>query len=56
VVSHLVYSAGAGDVDTVVVDGEILVRDGQLTRLDLRQIYAEANQRAGRLAQAAQNT
>lgn len=55
VVSHLVYSAGAGDVDTVIVDGEILVRDGQLTKLDLRQIYAEANQRAQRLSQAAQN-
>jgi 5-methylthioadenosine/S-adenosylhomocysteine deaminase len=55
VVSHLVYSASAGDVDTVIVDGEILVRDGQLTKLDLRQIYAEANTRAQRLAGAAQS-
>ena len=53
VVSHLVYSAGAGDVDTVIVDGEILVRHGQLTKLDLRQIIAEANARAARLAGAA---
>ena len=52
VVSHLVYSAGAGDVDTVIVDGEILVRHSQLTKLDARQIYAEANERAPRLAGA----
>lgn len=53
VVSHLVYSAGAGDVDTVIVNGDILLRGGALTRLDEKQICAEATRRADRLVQAA---
>lgn len=38
--SALVYSANASDVDTVIAGGEILVRRGQLTRLDLADIRA----------------
>ena len=53
VVSHLVYSAGAGDVDTVLVDGEILLRGGKFTRLDAAQICAESQRRADRLVRAA---
>ncbi len=33
--SALVYAANASDVDTVISDGELLVRHGRLTRLDL---------------------
>ncbi len=51
VVSHLVYAAKASDVDTVLVDGQILVRRGNCTRLDTAQICAEANHRAARLVQ-----
>ena len=48
VVSHLVYSAGA-----VLVDGEILLRGGALTKLDAAQICAQSQRRAERLVKAA---
>jgi 5-methylthioadenosine/S-adenosylhomocysteine deaminase len=38
----LVYSVRAADVVTVLVDGEIVVRDRQLTKVDLAEIVAEA--------------
>lgn len=52
VVSHLVYAAGAADVDTVLVDGQVLLRKGQFTQLDAKQICAEAETIAHRLAAA----
>jgi 5-methylthioadenosine/S-adenosylhomocysteine deaminase len=42
--STLVYSARSTDVRTVLVDGEVLVRDFALTRLDPGEIAAEARQ------------
>ncbi len=42
VFSQIVHCAKASDVKTVIVDGEILMRDRQLTRLDERQILADA--------------
>jgi 5-methylthioadenosine/S-adenosylhomocysteine deaminase len=36
--SHLVYAAGAGDVDQVMVGGRWLLRDRQLTTLDWAEI------------------
>lgn len=42
--STLVYSARGTDVRTVLVDGEVLVRDFALTRLDPGEIAAEARQ------------
>lgn len=50
VVSHLVYAAKAADVDTVLVNGKVLLRGGQFTTLDVVQISAEANSRAQKLA------
>jgi 5-methylthioadenosine/S-adenosylhomocysteine deaminase len=50
VVSHLVYAAGAGDVDTVIVDGKVLLRDGKLLHLDAKEICARAQECATRLA------
>ena len=50
VVSHLVYAAKASDVDTVLVNGKVLLRHGQFTQLDAKQISAEANSRALKLA------
>ncbi len=42
IVNILVYSAGHGDVDTVIVDGEVLVAGGWLQRCDEEQVIAEA--------------
>jgi len=45
-VSTLVYAATGGEVDTVVVDGNIVVRDGQLLTMDEHEIMAQARQHA----------
>jgi 5-methylthioadenosine/S-adenosylhomocysteine deaminase len=39
--SHLVYAAGREHVSHVWVNGELLVEDGQLTRLDTAEITAK---------------
>jgi len=41
-VSHLVYAAGREHVSHVWVDGELLVDDGRLTRLDTGELAAKA--------------
>src|SRR5262249_49950529 len=38
----LVYSVRATDVVTVLVDGQVVVRDRQLTALDLDEVLADA--------------
>jgi 5-methylthioadenosine/S-adenosylhomocysteine deaminase len=48
--STLVYAARGTDVRLTMVDGEILVKDGELTRLDGREIAAEATVAAKTLA------
>ncbi|MBM7867054.1 amidohydrolase family protein [Heliobacterium gestii] len=48
-VAHLVYSARGSDVETVLVDGKILVQEGKLTQLNEKQIMEEARARAIRL-------
>jgi 5-methylthioadenosine/S-adenosylhomocysteine deaminase len=40
--SQIVHCAKASDVKSVIVDGEILMRDRQLTKLDGQKILAEA--------------
>ena len=40
--SQIVHCAKASDVQTVIVNGEILMRDRQLTRLDDKRILADA--------------
>ena len=50
VVSHLVYAVTAADVQTVLVDGRVLLRDRELTHLDEAKIKADASTRATRLA------
>ncbi len=47
--AHLVYTAAAADVSLVMVDGQILVDNGQLTVLDEERIMFEASRRAYRL-------
>ena len=53
IVSHLVYSARAADVRLVMVAGEIVVRDGALTRVDTNEVCARANAASQRLLAAA---
>ena len=52
-VSRIVYSARAADVRHVVVDGRVVVRDGELKTGDLAEIRATANKAARRLRRAA---
>ena len=40
--SHLVYAAGREHVSHVWVNGELLVENGRLTRLDIRELAAKA--------------
>ena len=58
VISHLVYVTDEQDVAAVVVDGKLLMRDGEFLTLDTDRIAAEANALAARIqsALAARNT
>ena len=47
--SQMVYAARSSDVDTVVVDGQVLVRHGRLTRIDEREVISKATECARRL-------
>jgi 5-methylthioadenosine/S-adenosylhomocysteine deaminase len=47
--AQLVYAATAGDASLVLVDGEVLVENKELTFLDETKICAEASRRAYRL-------
>ena len=53
VISRIVYSARAGDVRHVIVDGRIVVRDGMLKTADVAEIRKTANAEARRLRRAA---
>jgi hypothetical protein len=43
-IKALVDGASGRDVDTVIVDGKVLVQGGRLTRVDEGEIYAKARQ------------
>lgn len=45
VARHLVYAANGGHVETVMVAGEIVVRDGRMTRIDETAVLAEIRER-----------
>jgi len=45
-ISHLVYSASSADVDTVIVDGKVLMEKRELKTLDEERIKFEAEKRA----------
>ena len=51
ITSLLVYSAGAGDVHSTIVNGKFLLRGGQFQTLDVREIQAECEKRAKGLAE-----
>lgn len=48
-VSTLVYAATGGEVDMVVVDGQIVVEQGQLLTMNEEEIIEQANQHANAL-------
>ena len=50
VVSALVYSAEANDVDTVIIDGQVVMRERKLLSLDEREIIQTASSEAEKLA------
>jgi 5-methylthioadenosine/S-adenosylhomocysteine deaminase len=47
--STLVYAGRGTDVAATIVDGDLLVRDGQLTRDDAEAVAAEARRRSAEL-------
>ena len=51
--SALVYNASGGDVDTVIVDGQILMRDKRILCVDEEALLAEARAACARLFERA---
>ena len=49
-IASLVYSAGAGSVDTVVVAGRVLLDEGRITAVDERAVLVECQSAAWQLA------
>lgn len=53
IVSSIVYSSQATDVETVIIDGRIVMRDRQLLTMDEQEVMEEADQQAQALAKRA---
>lgn len=51
VYSHLVYTAHAGDVRHVWINGRQVLRDGEVLTVDAERVYAETQQIAERIGQ-----
>ncbi len=49
VFSRLVYACGARDVEHVLVDGELLVQNGEATRVAAARVAAKAREEAGKV-------
>lgn len=49
-ISTIVYAAEASDVETVIIDGRIVMRDGELLTLNERNVIDEAHGQSQRLA------
>jgi 5-methylthioadenosine/S-adenosylhomocysteine deaminase len=52
-ISAIVYSAEASDVQTVMIDGELVMRERELLTLDEREVIETANREAGLLLERA---
>lgn len=50
-VSSIVYAAQAGDVETVLIDGRIVMRAGELTEIDEQAVIREAKEQSSRLSE-----
>ena len=48
-IAQIVYEHRASDVDSVIIDGRVLVRGGEFTELDPMEISARANDSAKRV-------
>ena len=48
VYAHLIYAASKSDVDTVVIDGEIVLEGGKFTAIDEARILAQARAAASK--------
>lgn len=53
IISSLVYSAQATDVETVIINGSIVMRERQLLMMDEQEVVDEANHEASLLAERA---
>jgi 5-methylthioadenosine/S-adenosylhomocysteine deaminase len=53
VVSALVYSAGSSDVRTTIIDGRVVMRDGELLTLNDADVIRDANREAKALTERA---
>ena len=53
VVSSLVYSAQSSDVRTSIIDGRVVMRDGELKTMDETAVIADANREAKALTERA---
>ena len=51
ITASLVYNIRASDVQTVIVEGQVIMRDRQILTLDKAQIVREVNKSMARLAQ-----
>lgn len=51
--SAIVYSAQPEDVQTVIIDGQLVMRDRELLTLNETEVRAEANEQAGKLFERA---
>jgi 5-methylthioadenosine/S-adenosylhomocysteine deaminase len=52
-ISAIVYSAEASDVQTVIIDGNLVMRERELLTLDEREVIETANREAGLLLERA---
>lgn len=52
-ISHLVYAGEGSDVDTVIVDGKVLMEQRRVTTLDETVVLEQASRRAEKLLQRA---
>jgi 5-methylthioadenosine/S-adenosylhomocysteine deaminase len=52
VISHLVYVADEQDVASTVVDGKVLMKDGEILTIDTARVKREANALAARIKAA----
>ena len=52
VVSHLVYVTDEQDVASVVVDGKVLMNEGEFLTIDTERVAAEARALAARIQSA----
>jgi cytosine/adenosine deaminase-related metal-dependent hydrolase len=52
-VSHLVYAAAGSDVDIVIIDGRIIMKNRRVLTLDEEKVIREAGERGARLLERA---